>query len=186
MKELTFSESFHQIFGDKNLQEMNLDVAFNRILLVREADLDATIAKFTFEELCDVNLGASDYRAISQSFQAIAIENIPYLSLKEHDKARRFITLIDELYEADCALICSAMADPDFLFLGNDDTDSNNNSISVERKPGETLGIDVAQPNGTTVGQLASVRELRFAFRRAASRITEMCSKSWWEKKLIL
>ena len=46
----------------------------------------------------------------------------------------------------------------------------------------EQLGIDVAQPNCTAVGELASVKELRFAFRRAASRITEMCSHSWWKQ----
>lgn len=50
---------------------------------------------------------------------------------------------------------------------------------SVETNVGETFGIDVAQSNGLSVGELASIRELSFAFKRAASRIKEMTSLRW-------
>ena len=80
----------------------------------------------------------------------------------------------------------SAVAIPDKLFCqGKPDSDPNeihNNGQSVEPKDGETYGIDVAQSNRLTVGELASVRELQFAFRRAASSLIEMCSKTWWQK----
>ena len=46
---------------------------------------------------------------------------------------------------------------------------------------GERFGIDVSQSSGRTIGELASVRELSFAFRRAASRLMEMCSKNRWD-----
>jgi predicted ATPase len=49
---------------------------------------------------------------------------------------------------------------------------------------GSILAVDVAQSQGIALSSLASVKELSFAFRRAASRIVEMSSKSWWEKKL--
>ena len=57
-------------------------------------------------------------------------------------------------------------------------------SESMETKVGELFGIDVAQSSGKTVGELASVRELSFAFRRAASRLTQMCSRQWWDQVL--
>jgi predicted ATPase len=117
------------------------------------------------------------------------IENIPHLNLKYPDRARRFITLIDELYEAECCFVCSAVDVPDRLFITNsteeesnkDLTKSANNEVSMD---GSILAVDVAQSQGIALGSLASVKELSFAFRRAASRIVEMSSKSWWEKKL--
>ena len=117
------------------------------------------------------------------------------LTLKEHDQARRFITLIDELYEAKCAFACSSIAkDPKDLFVGSEReqdadlvrNDEDDETGGVELEAGETLGIDVAQSNGLTLGGLASVQELSFAFKRAASRLKEMTSQPWWESKVTL
>ena len=107
------------------------------------------------------------------------------LTLKEHDQARRFITLVDELYEAKCVLACNAIApDPDSLFVGREiHAKTLTEGIETETVVGEAFGIDVAQSNGLTVGGLASVQELSFAFKRAASRLKEMTSKYWWERK---
>lgn len=175
---------FENLLDGANACPIELDVAFNRSISVRHAHPDGIVGRFTFDELCNMELGSSDYRSIAQEFQLVMIEKIPVLTLKEHDQARRFITLVDELYEAGCALICTAVAPPDELFTAREgvtpQTDATDDSI--EAKVGELFGIDVAQSSGKTVGELASVRELAYAFERASSRLTEMCSKSWWEK----
>ena len=178
---------FSQLLDGAEPRSLDLNVAFNRTLHVRQAHPDGTIGRFDFDELCSVELGSSDYRALAGQFRAVLVEGIPVLTLEEHDKARRFITLIDELYEADCALACSAVAPPDHLFRGRSgettrDEESKHETGGIEVKVGEMFGIDVAQSSGKTVGDLASVRELAFAFERASSRMTEMCSKSWWQK----
>mmetsp|Transcript_5254 Transcript_5254/g.14909 ORF Transcript_5254/g.14909 Transcript_5254/m.14909 type:complete len:552 (-) Transcript_5254:31-1686(-) len=178
-------EIFRELLGGTEATSIELDVAFNRSISVKQAHPDGIIGRFTFEELCNVELGASDYRSIAQEFQFIIIEEIPMLTLKEHDQARRFITLIDELYEAECALICSAVAAPDELFHGREGVAVKKDTPeSIETKVGEMFGIDVAQSSGKTVGELASVRELAFAFERAASRLTEMCSSRQFAKNL--
>ena len=178
---------FSQLLDGAEPRSLDLNVAFNRTLHVRQAHPDGTIGRFDFDELCSVELGSSDYRALAGQFRAVLMEGIPVLTLEEHDKARRFITLIDELYEADCALACSAVAPPDHLFRGRSgettrEEESKHETGGIEVKVGEMFGIDVAQSSGKTVGDLASVRELAFAFERASSRMTEMCSKSWWQK----
>jgi hypothetical protein len=61
---------------------------------------------------------------------------------------------------------------------------SRNIFINEEITPENLLGIDVATQGGMAVGAMASVRELAFAFERASSRIIEMCSRSWWDKRL--
>merc|ERR1712194_420348 len=120
------------------------------------------------------------------------ITDVPQLTLCHPDRARRFITLIDELYEANCCLACSAVAVPDQLFVGQTPTveeeqighkSTANFGDTVEKRGTNDAHIDVAQVQSTAVGELASVRELSFAFRRAASRLLEMCSKTWWKEK---
>lgn len=53
----------------------------------------------TFNELCDRPLGASDYIQISQYFHTIIIKDVPQLNLKLKSQTRRFITLLDTLYD---------------------------------------------------------------------------------------
>ena len=170
--------------SSKATENLALQVKFQRNITISRC-YSNVIARFTFEELCTTELGSSDYQAIANYFQIIMIENIPQLTLKYPDRARRFITLIDELYESGCCLTCSAAEVPDKLFIGKVDSKTNRvvdtTDKSVETK--DMLAVDVAQSQGVAVSELASVRELSFAFRRAASRLLEMCSTTWWSEK---
>ena len=160
-----------------------------------------SMACFSFEELCDSEKGSMDYKAIASAFDIVVLEDIPTMDLEGHNRARRFITLIDELYEGKCALVCSSLVatTPGDLFAvdanqrhkekdsedaAGSSTDIDSDSDETTSEPGVVLGIDVAQEGGTPVGALASVRELSFAFERSSSRIFEMCSRSWWDKVL--
>jgi protein AFG1 len=182
---LRYEQILKDSWKDGNAEERSINAAFNRTIKAR-TNSDGKVAKFHFEELCNIELGSSDYRAIAQQFRLIIIDQIPQLSLKEHDQARRFITLVDELYEANCALLCSAASSPNDLFIGRDLEAKADVVEDMEVDLKETLGIDVAQSNGVAVGELASVRELSFAFRRAASRLKEMSSKTHWERREIM
>jgi protein AFG1 len=184
---LHFQEKYRDS-GTSTDAPLLLQVNFKRTIPVHRSHSNI-IARFTFDELCTTELGSAEYNSIANHFRIVMIENIPYLNLKYPDRARRFITLIDELYEAECCFVCSAVDVPDRLFITNsteeesnkDLTKSANNEVSMD---GSILAVDVAQSQGIALGSLASVKELSFAFRRAASRIVEMSSKSWWEKKL--
>lgn len=141
--------------------------------------------RLDFLKVCDADVGALDYRAIANQFDIVCLEHVQVMDLEGHNRARRFITLIDELYEAKCCLLLSTDAElgtPLDLFHVSRSQQSSLDSSSQD--PGNPLGIDVATQGGMAVGALASVRELAFAFERASSRIVEMCSRSWWEKRL--
>lgn len=68
------------------------------------------VARFSFAELCARPLGAADYLAIAGAFHTIVLANIPALSPEKRNEAKRFVTLIDALYEKRVKLICSADA----------------------------------------------------------------------------
>ena len=66
------------------------------------------IAYCEFRELCMVNLGHEDYKNISESFSILFISNVPIFSESNSDQCRRFISLIDMLYENKCSVIMLA------------------------------------------------------------------------------
>ena len=77
------------------------------------------VARFSFRELCVDPLGASDYIALSQRFHTLIIDTIPVMDLDRRNHAKRFIALIDTLYERHVKLVASADAAPDALYLGD-------------------------------------------------------------------
>jgi len=74
------------------------------------------VARFDFTTLCDTALGPGDYLALATHFHALVLDGIPRLSPDNFDAARRFVTLIDALYEHRVKLVASAAASPDLLY----------------------------------------------------------------------
>jgi len=78
------------------------------------------VARVGFFDLCGVALGAADYLALTQVVRVLLLEDIPLLSRSNFNEAKRFVTLIDTLYEAHVRLICTAAALPEMLYLEGD------------------------------------------------------------------
>ena len=74
------------------------------------------VARFDFDALCGQALGAGDYLALATHYQAVVLDGVPRLSLDNYDMARRFIVLIDALYDHRVKLVASAEATPDQLY----------------------------------------------------------------------
>ncbi|QRW25209.1 ATPase [Rhizoctonia solani] len=74
-------------------------------------------AQFAFDELCNTALGTADYATLASTFPTLIITDIPILKLATKDRARRFISLIDALYEARVKIICMAEAEIDGTFF---------------------------------------------------------------------
>ncbi len=74
------------------------------------------VGRASFWELCGQPLGPGDYLAIAQALRVLILEDIPYLSASNYNEAKRFVTLIDALYESQVRLIASAAALPERLY----------------------------------------------------------------------
>ncbi len=82
------------------------------------------IARFTFSDLCEKPLGASDYLAIAHAFHTVMLDRIPVMKgLDKRNEAKRFITLIDALYDNQVKLVASAGAEPNRLYLSESGTE---------------------------------------------------------------
>ncbi|KAK5390466.1 hypothetical protein LTR20_002810 [Exophiala xenobiotica] len=75
------------------------------------------ILKSTFSALCTTYLGPADYVSLCSTFHTLILTDVPVLTLTHKNEARRFITLLDALYEARCRLLIEAAAPPDKLFF---------------------------------------------------------------------
>ena len=89
-----------------------------RKLIVPLASMGA--ARFSFEDLCAQPLGTLDYLHIAHAFHTVIIDGIPRLDASRRNEARRFINLIDTLYDNGVCLIASAEAEPDGLYPKGD------------------------------------------------------------------
>jgi cell division protein ZapE len=75
------------------------------------------IGRATFWELCAKPLGPADYLAIADAVRVLILEDIPQLSASNYNEAKRFVILIDALYEARVRLIASAADEPERLYI---------------------------------------------------------------------
>ncbi|WP_340107687.1 cell division protein ZapE [Pikeienuella sp. HZG-20] len=74
------------------------------------------VGRADFRDLCATPLGPADYLAIATQVRTLLLDNIPRLGVANANEAKRFVTLIDALYEAKTRLICSAEAWPEALY----------------------------------------------------------------------
>ena len=75
------------------------------------------VARASFYDLCGQPLGAADYLAIAETVKVLVLDEIPRLGSENYNQARRFVTLIDALYEARVRLIASAADVPERLYI---------------------------------------------------------------------
>ena len=94
-----------------------LDVLGRKLRLPHAA---GGLLRASFASLCATALGPQDYLAIAERFHTVFLEDVPVLEPAKRDEARRFVTLIDVLYEADAKLVVLAAAEPDALYPAGD------------------------------------------------------------------
>ncbi|TXN73092.1 cell division protein ZapE [Methylobacterium sp. WL6] len=76
----------------------------------------AGVARFSFADLCAQPLGASDYMAVARAFHTVIVEDIPVMGEQNRNECKRFITLIDTLYDRHVKLVASAAAEAQDLY----------------------------------------------------------------------
>ena len=82
------------------------------------------VARFPFADLCEAPLGATDFIALARRFDVVLIDDIPIIEGGKRNTAKRFINLVDALYDNHVKLIASAAAAPDDLYEGRDNREA--------------------------------------------------------------
>ncbi|ESQ84709.1 hypothetical protein AEAC466_06550 [Asticcacaulis sp. AC466] len=87
---------------------------------IRFARAAGPMLRATFAELCGAANGPADYLAVADRFTTVFVEHVPVLSPANRNEARRFVTLIDALYEAGVRTVILADAEPAQLYPAGD------------------------------------------------------------------
>jgi cell division protein ZapE len=82
-------------------------------------------ARFSFHDLCEQPLGAIDYLRIAHEFHTVVIDHVPVMTAANRNEAKRFIALIDTLYDDGVKLVASAAAEPGALYQASDGYEVN-------------------------------------------------------------
>ena len=105
--------AFVEMTGHAEPRPQTLVVTGRRLVVPAAAE---GVARFDFAALCGAALGPGDYLALATHFHTLILDRIPVLSPDSYDEARRFIILIDALYDHRVKLVASADASPDRLY----------------------------------------------------------------------
>ncbi|KAK3295029.1 AFG1-like ATPase-domain-containing protein [Chaetomium fimeti] len=179
------------------------------------------VSCWDFAELVS-SLGPADYVTLASNFHTFIIDRVPILTVSMKNEARRFITLLDALYESRCKLVIRAEADPDRLFFPETRTEQVGADAAqavTARDEGtdatysETIAevyqdqLSPFRPNISTYSESPNSKydpdqdsdfgkeqdrkvdfsktgaftgeDERFAYKRATSRLWELCSAQW-------
>jgi cell division protein ZapE len=106
------------------------------------------VARFTFHELCEEPLAAADYLKIAHEFHSIVLDHIPVMDFPQRNAAKRFIILIDTLYDNAVKLVASAAAEPDALYRATDGFEAQEFKRTASRLIEMRSDAYLAQPHG--------------------------------------
>ncbi|GBG34641.1 AFG1-like ATPase [Hondaea fermentalgiana] len=155
-----FEAVFAALTDGAKIDQRTVPVAFGR-KVVAKACTD-TVCRFDFEELCgdrEPVMGATDFKALCETFETIMIENVPVMGFDNHNETRRFITLVDQMYDRGVNIVLLADAELKDLI-----------QISGEALPAQ------GDSGASGADELFSLKEMRMAAKRLSSRLVEMTS----------
>ena len=105
--------AFQSLAGMETVEPFRLSVMGRNLAAPRAA---GRVARFDYDDLCKKPLGGADFVAIAEYFHVLVIDNIPAIDPDQRNEAKRFITLIDALYDQRVKLIASAEVEPEKIY----------------------------------------------------------------------
>jgi cell division protein ZapE len=115
--EQALDDAWRRLTAGHTAQTLDL-VVKGRTLRVPRVSMG--VARFSFHDLCEQPLAASDYLKVAHEFHTLFIDRIPVMDYDRRNEAKRFIILIDTLYDNAVKLVASAAAEPDALYRADE------------------------------------------------------------------
>jgi cell division protein ZapE len=110
------------------------------------------VARFSFDDLCEQPLAAADYLRIAHEYHTIILDHVPVMTYDSRNAAKRFIILIDTLYDHNVKLIASADAESDRLYRADEGFEAAEFARTASRLIEMRSQDYLARPHGTAHG----------------------------------
>ena len=132
------------------------------------------VCEFTFAEVCGSEMSTADYSVIAKTFNTMLLKHVPALGGGDSDIKRRFLQLVDTLYQFKVKLVVYAEVAPELL-----ESAAATNLLDDVRH--ETAGILAATTTEAEFGKIINADEGTFQMQRCISRLMEMRSQTYLE-----
>jgi cell division protein ZapE len=143
-------EAWRRLVGGHNGTAQDIAIK-GRTLHVPRAAMGA--ARFSFHDLCEAPLAAVDYLRLAREFHTIVVDHIPVMTYDDRNAAKRFIILIDTLYDHGVKFIASAAAEPDALYRADEGFEALEFKRTASRLIEMRSQAYLAQPHGAAHSQ---------------------------------
>ncbi len=117
------------------------------------------VARFDFHDLCEQPLAAVDYLRIAREYHTVILDHVPAMTYDNRNAAKRFIILIDTLYDTNVKLIASADAEPDALYKADQGYEALEFNRTASRLIEMRSDAYLARPHGAAHGQTSGSSE---------------------------
>jgi cell division protein ZapE len=153
-------EAWQRLAGDDDGAAEELALQGRSVHVPRAA---MGVARFSFHDLCEAPLAAVDYLRIAREYHTIILDHVPTMTYDNRNAAKRFIILIDTLYDMNVKLIASAAAEPDALYRADEGYEAQEfkrtASRLIEMRSYGYLGRPHGAAHGQTSGSSAGIVE---------------------------
>jgi cell division protein ZapE len=113
------------------------------------------VARFAFDALCEQPLAAADYLRIARAYHTVLLDHVPVMTYDNRNAAKRFIILIDTLYDMNVKLIASAAAEPDALYRAEEGFEAQEFRRTASRLIEMRSQAYLARPHGAAVEKMS-------------------------------
>ncbi len=111
------------------------------------------VARFSFHDLCEEPLAAADYLRIAHEYHTVILDHVPAMTYDNRNAAKRFIILVDTLYDHNVKLIASAEAEPDALYRADEGFEAGEFKRAASRLIEMRSQAYLARPHGALHGE---------------------------------
>lgn len=164
---------------------------------------NGTTCHLDFPYICEGLFSASDYISIASTFDTIILDNVPVLTTKKKNEARRFITFLDAIYEAKCQFFMRSEVDILELFFPDEKEEPSGNEVQDSEMYAKTImdlenpyrpnvsyytggnsefKVEAEKPRNFQNTSAFTGEDEKFAYKRALLRIQEMVGSELWRK----
>lgn len=152
--------AFHRLTGHRKGSPVVLNVKGHSVDVPQAI---GGVARFDFKDLCSKPLGAADYLTVAAHFHTVFLENIPRMTFERRNEAKRFIILIDALYDAHVKVLASAETEVQDLYQAETGREAfefdRTVSRLIEMRSEDYLSLSHGQPDSASSGQASGLVE---------------------------
>ena len=150
--DLALDDAWRRLAGGHEGEAQELPLKGRSVHVPRAA---MGVARFGFHDLCEQPLAAADYLRVAHEYHTIILDRVPVMTFDTRNAAKRFIILVDTLYDMNVKLIASAAAEPDALYQGEEGFEAQEFKRTASRLIEMRSQAYLARPHGAAHAQIS-------------------------------